>query len=413
MDTFAIFEALLSDNGRLAKEKVMTDNIDNTLFKRVCYLALNPYIKFYVRRIPKTFAGLGTMDLSTALDSLTKLSERELTGNAAVNYLADLFNSLSERDAQVLKKVIDKDLKCGVSTSTVNKIWPDLIPRFELQFAEPWNEKKIAKRFSAEPKIDGMRCVVVCDEKGEFTFYSRGGREIETLDHLKDDLLKLNNNMFGWMLDAEAKSGDFESSLSAIKRLGKNAKSDAIYLFVFDYMTFDDWTRQECKYTYDERRAQLEKLFENDQSEFIILNESTPWDEEGDPKDWIDTWFAKKRAEKYEGLILKNRDGLYAFERNFDWMKVKPFETTDVEITGAFEGTGRNKGRLGGFFFEVEGRVCRVGGGFSDKEREEFWAIRNEMTGEIIEIEFMEKTSKGSTRHCNFIARRGFKGEKA
>jgi DNA ligase-1 len=144
------------------------------------------------------------------------------------------------------------------------------------------------------------------------------------------------------------------------------------------------------------------------------LNDSIPWDGEDDPEKFITDKFNEWRAQKIEGAIVKDRDSLYEFDRTEAWMKVKPLDHTDVVITGYYPGKKgtRNEHRLGGFTFEIDGVESRVGGGFSDKQRDEFWAIKDEMIGTTIEIEFMEPTAKGATRHCNFIMVRSYKGER-
>lgn len=411
-----IFKTLLSNNGRLFKEKIMEDNADNSLFKEVCYLALNPYIKFYIRKIPKYTENRGTRSLEDTLPMLKKFSDREISGHAGVAYLKEMFESLSAEDASVLKKIIDKDLKCGVSRSTVNKTWEGLIPRFDVQAAIQYDERKIPASFRAEPKLDGMRITVLCDHDGDISFMTRGGKEVETLDHLKDDLIALNGGKFNFMFDLETISGGFQNTMSVVKRLGKNKKQEDIYLWIFDHMTYDQFKSESCPFVYEERRVQLEKLFETNKSEFLVLNESVPFEgTRAEAKEWIQNEFARRRAQKFEGLIIKDLKGTYDFDRTASWMKVKPSDTVDVEITGYYLGSKgtKNEHRLGGFTFMYDGVESRVGGGFSDPQRDEFWEKRDEMVGAIIEVEFMEKTDKGATRHCNFITVRSFKGEKA
>jgi DNA ligase-1 len=424
MMIYKIFQELLSDGGRLHKEAILRREQNNELLKRVCYLALNPYIRFHVHKYPKKFAGGNTMTLNFALSALSQLSDRKITGNNAIIYLENLFNSLTVEDAEVLKKVIDKDLKCGVSTSTVNKIWPDLVPEFLIQFASSYDENKIPQNnFALEPKYDGHRAVVICDLMGEVTFFTRGGREYETLDRFKDDVKKLVGRDRNFMLDAEVIAGNFEETGSAVKRKGKNAKEDVeIFLFVFDFMDYTEFNNKYCPHTYGDRRKVLEFLFaENNTSEFLRLGVLDHYDATtGEtPKAFIQRIFKEKRGKlipgtgsRIEGLIAKTLDGLYEFDRTLAWMKVKPLETADVRIKGYYEGTGKYVGMLGGFEIEVDGVDARCGGGFSDKQRKEFWEVRTEMIDDIIEVEFMEKTAKGKTRHCNFICSRTFKGQK-
>lgn len=413
---FNIFQELLSDNSRLAKEAVLRRNINNVLLQRVCHLALNPYIKFWVRKIPSKFEGRNSVDLNTALDKISKLSSRKITGNAAVSFLEDIFHSLSFENAQILKKVIEKDLKCGVSTSTINKIWPGLIPEFEIQLSAVYESKNLPERFGIEPKLDGMRVTILCDNDGEITFNSRGGKEIETLDHLKSQLMELNNNIPGFMFDAEAISGDFQNTMSVVKRLGKNSKNEKIFLYIFDHMSYDEFSNQRCGLNFEERRKNLELLFGGKNFPNLKLNDIEYYEPSfGDKHEFVLHVFNKMRKDGFEGSIVKDLNGIYEFKRTIAWQKVKPIDTVDVRIKGYYAGNKgtKNEHRLGGFTFDYEDVECRVGGGFSDAQRDEFWLIKDQMIDAWMEVEFMEKTNKGATRHCNFIALRDFKGEKS
>ena len=49
---YNIFEQLANDNSRLAKEAILVKNKDNKTLKQVFYLALDPFIQFYIRKIP-------------------------------------------------------------------------------------------------------------------------------------------------------------------------------------------------------------------------------------------------------------------------------------------------------------------------------------------------------------------------
>jgi DNA ligase-1 len=110
---------------------------------------------------------------------------------------------------------------------------------------------------------------------------------------------------------------------------------------------------------------------------------------------------------------VKRPDGGYHFKKHLDWMKVKPLETVDLEITGVREGTGKYKGMLGALEMKYKGQDVRAGTGFSDKERKEFWKHQKKIIGQIGEFEFMEETDDGKTRHAVFVRIRSYKGEKA
>ena len=66
------------------------------------------------------------------LQILRPLYTRELTGNAARDHLQSWFDKLTERAQEVLKCIIERDLRVNISSKTINKVYKNLI--FELPY---------------------------------------------------------------------------------------------------------------------------------------------------------------------------------------------------------------------------------------------------------------------------------------
>ena len=83
---YTIIEQLASDNSRLAKEAILKKNTNNELLKQVFNLALNPFVQFYIRKIPSydTAGDLNRKSLQEALENLSVLSDRVMPGHASM-----------------------------------------------------------------------------------------------------------------------------------------------------------------------------------------------------------------------------------------------------------------------------------------------------------------------------------------
>jgi ATP-dependent DNA ligase len=105
-----------------------------------------------------------------------------------------------------------------------------------------------------------------------------------------------------------------------------------------------------------------------------------------------------------EGFVVLDADGVYGDKGySFDgkaqrpegiW-KRKPKNEDEFIVVGAFEGTGRNMGKLGGLNLEqihpdtLKRIDCgKCGGGFTDEQRTEFWCDRTNLIGKTVKIEF-------------------------
>ncbi len=69
-------------------------------------------------------------------------------------------------------------------------------------------------------------------------------------------------------------------------------------------------------------------------------------------------------------------------------------QDADLKVVDVYDGTGKNKGKLGGiiveFIYEGNTYQCECGSGFTDDERIKYWSNPNEIIGKIATIQFFE-----------------------
>jgi len=120
-----------------------------------------------------------------------------------------VLKGLTQEDQSALVGVINKNLRCGVSIKTLNKVQPHFISVIPIQLANKYNpdKKYLPSVWFASPKLDGVR-VFAYRESEEWHLYSRNkdfrGKEIHTLDHWKSDLEEQYQNSNLTFLDGEA-----------------------------------------------------------------------------------------------------------------------------------------------------------------------------------------------------------------
>jgi len=69
---------------------------------------------------------------------LAALSNRTLTGHNALRAVYDM----SQKHGDIVYRIIDKDLKCRISRTLINKAFPNLIKMFDVALAKSYNERK-------------------------------------------------------------------------------------------------------------------------------------------------------------------------------------------------------------------------------------------------------------------------------
>jgi len=129
MSILSILDQINSSTKRSHKLGLIEQHKDNELFMRVVKLALDPYINFFIKKIP-AFESKNEQSLEWALDQLELLSSRKVTGNAGIEHLRKVLSSLNKDDATVVSRIIGKDLRCGMADGIVNAVVKDYIPTY-------------------------------------------------------------------------------------------------------------------------------------------------------------------------------------------------------------------------------------------------------------------------------------------
>jgi DNA ligase-1 len=390
MNPWNIIQKLESDNSRLFKEEVVGNFIGDSKFRHGLVKALDPLVTFGVKDVPikkdPTGEGLNWDDFEQlALD----LEERVLTGHAARDaILVAMAKATQEQWNDWYRRILIKDLRCGVSEKTVNKVKKGTVPVFGCMLAHDGakHEKKITGECFIEYKYDGVRVVAIV-QNGSATLYSRNGKLLSNFPHIEEALSKAEFN--GFVFDGEVMSDNFQALMKQVHRK-EGAQTDDAYLAVFDMLTLEEFNAGVAQLNAKERRIRLttiRPLFDDN----IKVVDATLVDldtDEGRVK------FAdmNKRAldEGYEGLMVKPAGALYHCKRSHAWLKIKPFIEVTLKVVALEEGTGKNEGSLGALVVEGtdDGKFFQlnVGSGLTDENREQIWANKDAVIGQLVEV---------------------------
>ena len=418
----AILEDLNSNNSRLYKEKVLRDNVDNELLKRVINLALDPFVQFYIRKIPDYTLNLNPKkqdSLNTTLNRLSLLSSRTLTGKAGIEHLKIVLESVSPTDAKVIERIIAKDLKCGVSEATVNKIWTDLIPSYPCMLASAYDQKLVDRvkwPALAQLKMDGMRFNAIV-KNGKVEFRSRNGKEIVIPNPLFEIPFQHMAEWYGTdpeysadmvfdgelvVVDAAGKILDRKTGNGILNKAVKGTMSEAdavtVRATLWDAIPLTSFEAGKDSKEYRLRLAALQNCIVHlNVHKFgahyvdLVLTKSVANLAEAK------TIFEKFLTEGQEGIILKTQEGIWENKRSKSLIKFKGELECDLRVVDWEEGTGKNVGRLGALVLEsgCGGVRVNVGTGFSDADRNNITAANS--VGRIVAVKYNARiTDKNS-----------------
>ena len=383
-DPWKIIKELESDNSRLFKEGVVENNLNNIDFQEGLSMCLDPLITFGVKQVPESEQdgdGLKWDDFKKDVDLLI---EREKTGHAARDLIIDLMSS-AKKDQwnDWYRRILIKDLRCGVSEKTVNNV----AKRMDLEFKVPIfscmlahdgakHPKKIKGDCLVEYKYDGVRVIAIV-KNGKATLYSRNGKIFHNFPHIENALSKpeYNNIVF----DGEVMSDDFQALMKQVYRKS-GAQTDDAYLALFDILPLKEFNEGKSKLSSIERKEELNKLSKSFENAIKLVDYEVINFDEKDGQDKFASMNKEALEKGFEGLMIKPNDNYYECKRSHAWLKIKPFIEVTLKIIDIQEGTGKHSGKLGAFHVEGDddGKFfsLSVGSGLTDEEREKFWASK-------------------------------------
>lgn len=399
-----IFNELAATSSRLEKEAILTANKNNAVLRWACFLALDPFTNFYIRKIPKYKTGIGPYtSLQHALDKLFALSTRQVTGNAAIEYLTKLLEELEPEDAKVIERVIEKDLRCGVSEATVNKIWSGHVPTYPCMLASGYDDKlvnKITWPANVQLKLDGMRFNAIV-RNGSVEFRSRNGKLLNLLGQLEQEFLAIAGNE-EVVFDGELNVMDTDSMQFMPRQIGNGILSKAqkgtltlgdaalIHATVWDWIPYADFLVGTCTIPYRMRLNSLFSTMDNaafEKTEYRVGKVHKVWNKNVDSLEEAQKEFEQLLGEGQEGIILKDLNGHWEDKRAKHQIKFKGELECDLVCVDWVEGTGKNAGRLGALVLESsDGKIkVNVGTGFTDNDRD---SITKRVIGRVIAIKY-------------------------
>ena len=398
---------IMESNSRLHKQAVLKKYKDSEIIQRYLQIAFDPYKVFGIST-KKLHKEVAVADLwpewcTPAMYNLFDYLETHNSGrdyDIAVCQLAlNEVAALDRECAELLEKLICKDLSIGCDSKTINKEIPGCIPTFEVQLANKYFDKPQVvegKKFAITTKLDGFRLIAIKDSSGEVKFYSRVGQLIEGLVEIEAEMKEFMPCNFA--LDGELTisnyfdmpSKDAYKAASKIIRLKGDTPKTGLTYRVFDCMTADEFQAQKCEKTYDERRAVLDTFADRVDLKHI---EVLPVLYRGNDTSKITEWLTTITAHGGEGAMCNVCNAKYSWSRTWDLLKVKKFQSLDLEVVDVEEGSGRLAGTLGAIHVRYkDGNIVKVGSGFSDEERKLFWNSPELILNKVVEVKYFEES---------------------
>ena len=285
-----------------------------------------------------------------------------------------------------------------------------MMMKYKPMLAYPVSKKPIdySKPIFMQPKLDGVRCLIQCDN-GQVTAYSRTGKEWKNINHILKELTPFFHKYPNVVLDGELYNhdfkDDFESIISMVRKTKPTDEDRYISAQNVHFHCYDVILPKYYEYfKYEHRRN------------FIVQNLPI--------RDCINGLFtqlvsSEKEAKEfhkhslelgYEGSIIRTND-VYKHGRSWFLRKFKDFKDAEADIVGYEEGKGKRQGTLGKFLMQDDDGIqfgCPPGKGHNYKDLAKMLEDIHKYMGQRATFTYFERTKAGSYRHPLFKCIRNY-----
>lgn len=399
-----------------SKKDILKENINNKDLERVIKLTLDPLVVSGIKKIPEPISTDNELTLSESIDALDALYTRSVTGNAARQFIGELLGSVSEDDAEVLRKIVLKNLDCGIQGKNANDVYGKGFIKDEPYMRCSLLDEKTVKNITSfkthgyaviETKMDGqyLNSTVI---NNSLLCTSRNGKVYDFLGYKDDDMIRLAKNVQALdsrfstgvvfngeclILGDDGKVVNRETGNGIIQKAGKDTITDSeamrVVFVLWDVMPYDAFSTGVWEVERQERRELLEKAISTLESEFVSLVHYRKVTDIGEAFDFNTEMISSGE----EGSVLKCESGVWKSHTSPKQLKLKLKMQFDLRIVGFNEGEGKRKGMLGAILLESEDGIIKVGCGTGIKEKDSEWTFqsiwdnRDKLMGTVVMVE--------------------------
>ena len=380
-------------------QKVQIIKDADPFIHKVLEYTYNPFKQYYVtsKTCIKNQDKINLIGNHTLFSVLDMLNTRVVTGHDAIALVNGF--AYSNSDGELIYKIIDKNLDIRAGDKVINKAVPNLVPTFSVALAQEYKGKcDWDDRWYASRKLDGVRCLAVVDQNGDCTLYSRMGKELTTLNRVKEAIE--NTGIINHVFDGEIclldENGneDFQGVMKELRR--KDHQIENPRFMIFDMMHKSEFDAGKGNTPLTERLRML-RAWQG--GRFTCAKTLQYVDQvQINDNDHFETWNKLSAEKGWEGFMLRKNVG-YEGKRSKNLVKVKKFHDAEYKVidydtdTAEVVRNGRSETieMLSQVWIEHKGHKVKVGSGWTQDQRLQY--MDGSIVGKIITVQYFEETT--------------------
>lgn len=251
-----------------------------------------------------------------------------------------------------------------------------------------------------QPKLDGVRCILLY-RNNEIKMFSKNNLEFYNLNHIKKHIKKYFKDINNIVLDGELYTDNFPfNKINGYVRRQEQKldKDDLKNIKKINFQIFDCFNLKDNKWKFTDRFEWLKDKFSNytTKKPKLFLVETIKIES----KDDVFTMNNKYVENGFEGIIIRNGDGLYknSKSRSNDLQKFKLFKDDEFEIVNFEEGDGQDKGTVIWVCITKDKKKFKVRPKGTIDERKKYFIEGHNKIGKKLTVKYQEMSEDGVPR---------------
>ncbi len=412
MSILAILESIKNTSSTLGKKAILEQNKDNQTLQKVLKYTLDPSIVSGYKKLPQADDVYQHMTLDEAIDKLECIYKRGVTGNAGRDFIASVLGAVSEDDQEVLRKMLTKNLDCGIQEKNCNDVFgKGFISEVPYQRCSLLTEKTIKNinlkdydYFYSDVKMDGtylahtIKNGVIVTTSRNAKVYDFLGTKDDVLNAIASELAKIDPvyangiALIGEGVCLGGEDGEtvmprtYNNGIISKAGDGKNTitllEAQSVAFCLWDAIPLDNYNNGSWNCKLIERREHLVKAISEVNNTFVRMVEFKKFKNFKDAFDYNTELMSRGE----EGSIIKSCDSVFKSHTSPTCLKVKLKMEVDLRIVDFIEGSGKRKGTLGALTLQSECGTLKTncGTGFTDEMLDDIWNNRNSLYDKIV-----------------------------
>ena len=388
-----ILDEVNQENGSNYKIAVLKKYQDNEVLKRVLKMAYDrvDYIYGLTTKNVKDPVHKNVISIDQALEVLEMLNRRDVTGNTAIELVENTLSDLSPENAELFKKILDRDLRINMGKTNINKVFKNLIKKQPYMRCGIADSKALAKIDWESGVMSQLKCDGTYRSFNDGVFTSRSGK-VQSFPKLEKMLEEVSSKYV--LIGEMTLKGEKQRSKGNGLINSSDVPEDDIIYTIWDAIPIEEYQSKNGKIPYYERIQNARAIvYQVDNPQIEIIPSKTVYSR----KEAYEH-FQEVTKEGLEGTVIKTQLNLWKDGTGKDQLKLKLEIDVEVRITGFTEGNNKRAKTFGAITFENdEGTIKGQTSGFTDKQLDIIHKNRDKYLGEVMTVRCNDITkAKGS-----------------